>query len=276
MFKSVRTVGTSFDCPACISALTAVMKDISDSTSVAVAFIETKCLRQDSGELCDGHPAGTRRQLQASSRRQLQYNGPTSFEISIYVDQTSSTYATQTSGVSAWDTQLQQAVLNNAAAAAAQFPSITGGFILNAISPVTGGITTYTTVIPAPSPPPPTPPPPPISPPPSTPPSPPPPPMCSALCASGIGEYLDGAKASMTELCVHTNVGQLNQCRPQYGSECAGGMYQCYNTAGTQSAKGCKDKKGKWRKKKCAKKAAQGKCIKNKVQKKCKLTCDVC
>ena len=243
--------------------------DIYSATTVPVAFISVKCIRQDSGDLCDEHPVNTR-------RRQLQYNGPTDFEISIYVDQTASTYSTQASGVSTWDTQLLATNLNDAAAAGAQFPSITDGFIFNQLSAVTGEVTTYSTVLIAPSPPPPKPPPPPAAPPPTLPPSPPPPPMCSVLCGAGVGEYLDGAKASMNELCVHSNIGQLNQCRPKYAAECPGGMFLCYNSAGTQSAKGCKDKKGKWRKKKCAKKAAQGKCSKKKVAKKCKLTCDLC
>lgn len=38
----------------------------------------------------------------------------------------------------------------------------------------------------------------------------------------------------------------------------------------------CKDKAGKWRKKKCKKKQEKGKCQSKKVKKKCKATCASC
>lgn len=98
---------------------------------------------------------------------------------------------------------------------------------------------------------------------PPSPPTPPPPP-CNAVCDS----YIDGASSDSATICVHnTDFGGTTTCRPSYGG-CPGGMETC--TQDPCSLK--KDKKGKWRNSKCAKKV--GKCSsKKKVKKKCKKTC---
>ena len=98
---------------------------------------------------------------------------------------------------------------------------------------------------------------------PPSPPTPPPPP-CNAQCDT----YTDGASALTATVCVHVGMGSAaTTCRPSY-SGCDSGALTC--TQDPCSLK--KDKKGKWRKTKCAKKV--GKCDKKKkVKKKCKKTC---
>lgn len=59
------------------------------------------------------------------------------------------------------------------------------------------------------------------------------------------------------------------------GASCGSDYVKCPLTGSFgSSSKKCKDKKGKWRKKKCEKKSKKGHCdLKNKVRKKCKKTC---
>jgi len=70
-------------------------------------------------------------------------------------------------------------------------------------------------------------------------------------------------------------------------SLCASDHYLCpsSNVATTSNSNGlsagsssgdCKDKKGKYRDRKCAKKLGKGKCSKKKIAKKCRKTCNLC
>jgi len=144
----------------------------------------------------------------------------------------------------------------------------------------------------SPSPPPPTPvvmpPPPPtpvvVSPSPSPPLSPSPPPP-AAMCA--CDQLINGA--SVFNTCVKVQ-GKQRICNGlgltnQGASLCASDHYLCPSSnvptthtspdlfAGSDS---CKDKKGKYRDKKCAKKLQKGKCSKKKIAKNCRATCDLC
>jgi len=107
----------------------------------------------------------------------------------------------------------------------------------------------------------------PRAPPPS--PSTPPPPSCSSHCFEGYGEMIDGATADMKALCVKVEPDAQDKCKPTFTSGsavCPNGYSVCYAP--------CKDKKGKWAKKKCSKIASKGKCgTKKKAKKKCKGSC---
>jgi hypothetical protein len=151
----------------------------------------------------------------------------------------------------------------------------------------------------SPSPPPPTPLPSPPPPSPS-PPSPPPPtpvvvppvvvlspssPPAPAMCA--CDQLINGA--SVFNTCVKIQ-GKQRVCSGlgltnQGASLCAADHYLCpssnvptaHNSPDLLAGSGsCKDQKGKYREKKCAKKLAKGKCSKKKVAKKCRETCDLC
>ena len=66
-----------------------------------------------------------------------------------------------------------------------------------------------------------------------------------------------------------------NVCAPVYGSTLL--CTDVYGSAAYDcSSSTCLDKKGKWRKKKCAKKAAKGKCTQKKVARKCRFSCGTC
>jgi len=170
-----------------------------------------------------------------------------------------------------------QATLDNATLAATLFPSATAivPFTVTEVTPVISVTVSRTYAAIAPSPPPPAPRYPPPPPPPPPPPLP-PPPLCHTTCFNDDnGEMLDGATTKMDMLCVQP--GDLkNQCRPMYGKSACSSGYVCFNPVATEDARGCSDKKGKWRKKKCKKKASSGKCTKKKIRKKCKWSCDVC
>jgi len=156
----------------------------------------------------------------------------------------------------------------------------------------------------SPSPPPPTPvaaasPPPPTpvvvpvvaSPPPppkqkkSPPPSPPAPPPPPAMCA--CDELRNGA--SVFNTCVKiegkkricsglglTNSGASLCASDHYLCPTSGGNTSPTSSSNSGSSGSCKDKKGKYRDKKCAAKLAKGKCSKKKIAKKCRKTCNKC
>jgi len=56
------------------------------------------------------------------------------------------------------------------------------------------------------------------------------------------------------------------------GLECT----ETYGSTAFACDSNCKDKAGKWRTKKCAKKVEKGKCSKKKVAKKCPASCELC
>ena len=125
----------------------------------------------------------------------------------------------------------------------------------------------------SPPPPPPSPPSPKKSPPPS-PPAPPPPP---AQCA--CDQLINGA--SVFNTCVKIQ-GKQRICNGlgltnQGQSLCASDHYLCPSASmPSSSTRSCKDRKGKYREKKCAKKLDKGKCNKKKIAKKCRKTCSKC
>jgi len=98
-------------------------------------------------------------------------------------------------------------------------------------------------------------------------------------------------------LCIKMgSAGTPNECKPLLwdGLTCPGGVAEyevCYgapsaapppppeptNSVPATDAYFCgRDKRGKWRDKKCKKKQAKGKCSQKKVKKKCKATCPSC
>lgn len=106
-------------------------------------------------------------------------------------------------------------------------------------------------------------------------PFPPPPPPCAAQCTV----FLNDASYETEHLCIKYERAGMTTCSPLYGLKCDSGMVQCSSpVVSTPTSDGScdkKDKKGKWRKKKCVKKVGKkpDKCTKKKVGKKCKQTC---
>lgn len=106
-------------------------------------------------------------------------------------------------------------------------------------------------------------------------PAPPAPPPCSVTCSF----YADGASASTTALCVKYETDDKTVCKPRFTPKCPSGFSMCSQVAVTptiaETCSGLKDKSGKWKKKKCAKKGSKNpeKCTKKKLSKKCKKTC---
>merc|ERR1711871_1644745 len=163
--------------------------------------------------------------------------------ISIPVAAQSGKSATQVSAAQA----VLSAVVDPAAAPAQLFPSIaadpklSGSFAITSRSTVTSKVETVTMLVFAPSPLPP-------SPPPN------PPPMCQC------DELRDGANVFNT--CVKyakKKAGKIAICKGSNRFACPSDYSPCPGFFGaTSSGKNCPpDKKGKWRKKKCQKKAAK-------------------
>jgi len=129
---------------------------------------------------------------------------------------------------------------------------------------------------PPPSPPPPSPPyspPEPPSPPapPTPPPNPHPPPPMSVRC--GCKRFANGASADTENLCIKRNADPWVEGTCVPGPNCPGNDFsQCAWSGVTQ----CNDEAGIWKDKKCAKKKRKGKCRKQRVLEKCRLTCGGC
>merc|ERR1711865_802338 len=96
--------------------------------------------------------------------------------------------------------------------------------------------------------------------------------------------FLNSASPTTYHLCIHYEQGQVigttnNHCIPEHNLQqgCPSGYETCKNNPQDTSGVGiCKlDKRGKWRKKKCAKKVKKNmkKCGKKKIAKKCRTTC---
>jgi len=141
---------------------------------------------------------------------------------------------------------------------------------------------------PSPPPPPPSPTPPP-PPPPKKKKSPPPPPPIVPMCA--CDQLINGASVFNTCLKIQgktrvcsgvglTTAGQNLCSSDQFVCPSGGGSTFSGSSGlapGSQSASGsCKDKKGKYRDSKCAKKKKKGRCSKKKIAKKCRKTCNNC
>lgn len=167
----------------------------------------------------------------------------------------------------------------NTAAECASYVAESGYFNVTATTEplskiINGGEVAHPFYVDGPSPPPPVPP---SAPPPSVPPSPSPPPNCYTHCFGNTEDSLvQGATTEHNVLCVQLRPNLPSHCSPKYGEECDYQQFECANPYGTISATGCSDKQGKWRRKKCKKKASKGKCYKEKIKKKCKMSCDLC
>jgi len=277
------------------------LKDLYEATGVPLALIEAEAYDANTGALCatcyddctyngtdltsngfcdDGGPGSTTNvsspcalgsdctdcgwQLSTDVEgRRLSVNRTgTKIVVAIFVPQGVSTTGSLNNATTAFmDT------LDNATLAATQFPSVAAfvPFTVTEVTPVIYMTVSRTYAAVAPSPPPPAPlyPPPPPSPPPPFPP--PAPPACKALCSY----FLDDSKGA-SDACVNPLQGM--SCKPSIkGVTCA----QAYGVDSFEcKVKGCKDSKGKWRKKKCSKKAK--KCGKKKIAKKCAATCKAC
>ena len=72
-----------------------------------------------------------------------------------------------------------------------------------------------------------------------------------------------------------TNQGQ-NLCASDHYICPSASLPQLHTLPFSSSSKSCKDKKGKYREKKCAKKLDKGKCNKKKIAKRCRKTCSKC
>jgi len=106
----------------------------------------------------------------------------------------------------------------------------------------------------------------------------------AASCVTSCNTFEDGATMYTPQLCAKFEGINYIRCKPTYSGFCDSGMELCTNTLSAPpspppptTCEDKRDKKGKWRKKKCPNKVAvkATKCNKKKIKRKCKKTCCV-